>query len=643
VAKNLSDTDTEVRQATEQKEKCEKNIAVCGETIESIQQSQKSITQWFDDNSHYTGIVPRIDLIVSYINDSQFAAKQVSANDKLLNEAKDLLKQEEEQLVVQQAEAKRLNEILPAEITVLRAKLVDNEPCPVCGSIHHPINGVNVDSLEEEVLNRAKVMVGREIELLIESTGNRKGEIIRLQSHVDNYKEQYNTVFAKLTEAMQTIPDWEDRYRNFTLSNDLTVIAKTWNENNAQLISLTEQLTTKNQELTTLRQRQSELIDNLKEKQNKRATITTEFEQLQNARKELLGGENADEVEQSYQGKLSDAVNQIEKTTGSRNELIAAGEKIAGVISQLTDSTSRLRKDVEGADKHISDWLLTRKDGLTREELAELLGKDSNWQAEERAALDVLKNAELSAWTKLTERQNRADEHQKSAVKPTDEEPKEFLTTSIEETTQSLNQKRERITEIGVLFANHEKGEAKTKQFEKELTEKSVVTENWRKLNELFGSADGAKFKVLAQGYTLDVLLGYANTHLKDISQRYLLERVSPDSLSLQVVDLDMLSEVRSVHSLSGGESFLISLSLALGLSSLSSNRMRVESLFIDEGFGSLDADTLRGAMDALERLHTQGRKIGVISHVAEMTERIPTQIQVIKTVNGKSKIEIKG
>lgn len=105
--------------------------------------------------------------------------------------------------------------------------------------------------------------------------------------------------------------------------------------------------------------------------------------------------------------------------------------------------------------------------------------------------------------------------------------------------------------------------------------------------------------------------------------------------------DLNMLSEVRPVQTLSGEESFLISLSLTLGLSLLSSNRMRIESLFIGEGFGTLDADTLRIAMDALERLQTQGRKIGVISHVAEMTERITTQIQVVKKTNGRGSIEI--
>ena len=102
-----------------------------------------------------------------------------------------------------------------------------------------------------------------------------------------------------------------------------------------------------------------------------------------------------------------------------------------------------------------------------------------------------------------------------------------------------------------------------------------------------------------------------------------------------------MCDEVRTVHSLSGGESFLVSLALALGLSSLSSTRMRVERLFIDEGFGSLDAETLRVAMDALESLRTQGRKIGVISHVQEMTERIPVRVQVSRVGNGKSVVRI--
>jgi exonuclease SbcC len=162
----------------------------------------------------------------------------------------------------------------------------------------------------------------------------------------------------------------------------------------------------------------------------------------------------------------------------------------------------------------------------------------------------------------------------------------------------------------------------------------------WAQLSELIGSADGKKFRNYAQQFTLDVLAGYANRHLEELSRRYRLVRVA-DTLALMVVDQDMGDELRSVHSLSGGESFLVSLALALGLASLSSNRVRVESLFIDEGFGSLDPETLSVAMDALDGLQAMGRKVGVISHVQEMTERISTKILVKRLAGGKSCVEI--
>jgi len=172
------------------------------------------------------------------------------------------------------------------------------------------------------------------------------------------------------------------------------------------------------------------------------------------------------------------------------------------------------------------------------------------------------------------------------------------------------------------------------------LAAQQAQSEVWQQLSNVIGSADGQVFRNAAQQMTLDVLLFYTNAHLKDLAKRYRLERVK-NSLGLQVIDQDMGDEVRSVHSLSGGESFLVSLALALGLASLSSQRVKVESLFIDEGFGSLDAETLRVAMDALDILQSQGRKVGVISHVAEMTERIPTQVQVRKGTGGKSTVHV--
>jgi exonuclease SbcC len=171
-----------------------------------------------------------------------------------------------------------------------------------------------------------------------------------------------------------------------------------------------------------------------------------------------------------------------------------------------------------------------------------------------------------------------------------------------------------------------------------QIEKQTVDARVWAQLGELIGSADGKKFRNFAQQLTLDILLSYANQHLQTLTRRYRVERIK-DSLGLLVIDQDMGDETRSVHSLSGGESFLLSLALALGLASLSSHRVQVESLFIDEGFGSLDAESLSIAMDALDNLQSQGRKIGVISHLQELTERVSVKVHVQRQVGGVSKL----
>lgn len=162
----------------------------------------------------------------------------------------------------------------------------------------------------------------------------------------------------------------------------------------------------------------------------------------------------------------------------------------------------------------------------------------------------------------------------------------------------------------------------------------------WAKIVEPIGCSTGAKFRKIAQSYQLDVLLQYANQQLKLLSPRYRLQRAH-ESLGLLVVDQEMANEQRSVHSLSGGESFLMSLALALGLAQMASGQVKIESLFIDEGFGTLDPESLQLVMDALDQLQSQGRKVIVITHVQEMQERIPTQIQVQRLGAGRSHIVI--
>ncbi len=161
----------------------------------------------------------------------------------------------------------------------------------------------------------------------------------------------------------------------------------------------------------------------------------------------------------------------------------------------------------------------------------------------------------------------------------------------------------------------------------------------WDILHELIGSADGKKYRNFAQGLTFEMMVGHANRQLQKMTDRYLLIRDDGQPLELNVVDNYQAGEIRSTKNLSGGESFIVSLSLALGLSQMASKNVRVDSLFLDEGFGTLDEEALDTALETLAGLQQDGKLIGVISHVSALKERIATQIEVIPQAGGRSMI----
>lgn len=164
--------------------------------------------------------------------------------------------------------------------------------------------------------------------------------------------------------------------------------------------------------------------------------------------------------------------------------------------------------------------------------------------------------------------------------------------------------------------------------------------QRWQLLSDLIGSADGKKFRRFAQGLTLDHLIALANRHLLRLSDRYLLRRHQEEELGLEIIDTYQADSIRPTGTLSGGEEFLVSLALALGLASLSGQR-RIDSLFLDEGFGTLDTDTLETALAALAALQEGGKTIGVISHVEALKERIGVQIRLVKLAGGWSSLAI--
>ncbi|WP_413734936.1 AAA family ATPase [Sodalis sp. RH21] len=183
-------------------------------------------------------------------------------------------------------------------------------------------------------------------------------------------------------------------------------------------------------------------------------------------------------------------------------------------------------------------------------------------------------------------------------------------------------------------LASHQRRQHEQQSLLREITASEERYADWSYLNELIGSREGDKFRKFAQGLTLDHLIYLANQQLSRLHGRYQLQRKSAAELELEVVDTWQADAVRDTRTLSGGESFLVSLALALALSDLVSHKTRIDSLFLDEGFGTLDAQTLDIALDALDSLNATGKTIGVISHVDAMKERIPVQIKV-KKVNG--------
>jgi DNA repair protein SbcC/Rad50 len=280
-------------------------------------------------------------------------------------------------------------------------------------------------------------------------------------------------------------------------------------------------------------------------------------------------------------------------------------------------------------------------EALTRAALKDLLAFDADWISAERQALHALDGAIANAQAVQKAQRQAQDEHRLGKTSDESaEKSAEQLQQALDTALAELAPARARHAALRLELARDDERRDKSQALLADLETQTARARVWAQLGELIGSADGKKFRNFAQQLTLDILLGYANRHLETLSRRYRLQRIG-DSLGLLVVDRDMGDELRSVHSLSGGESFLVSLSLALGLASLSSHRVCVESLFIDEGFGSLDADALGVAMAALDSLQAQGRKVGVISHVAEMTERIGTRIEVVRLAGGQSRVQV--
>jgi len=253
-----------------------------------------------------------------------------------------------------------------------------------------------------------------------------------------------------------------------------------------------------------------------------------------------------------------------------------------------------------------------------------------------RRQQDRLRREETELITRRRDRQTdlAAQQEKNLTDQPLDRirEENNVLTARLTAVQQGLGALQQKIH-------HHREQQRRSQSRLEEIARQQQECARWERLHQLIGSSDGKKFRNFAQGLTFELMVAHANRQLRKMSDRYILIRDDAEPLELNVIDNYQAGEIRSTKNLSGGESFLVSLALSLGLSGMASRSVRVDSLFLDEGFGTLDEDALETALETLSGLQRDGKLIGIISHVPALKERIGAQIQVEAVMAGRSRL----
>ncbi|MFL1408677.1 AAA family ATPase [Acinetobacter baumannii] len=306
-------------------------------------------------------------------------------------------------------------------------------------------------------------------------------------------------------------------------------------------------------------------------------------------------------------------------------------------LDQLKHQHQHTEQHQQQIDGQIQNWLKAHTD-FQASDLTALIQINSAQEQDIRNRLNHAERLLSEASSALKTMQEQLSEHLQT--QPDIEYEK--LVTLIQDNIAKLKAQLEVRDGLKLKLELHHQNLAKQQKYAEQIQNIQQEEHRWSKISGLIGDAKGKEFRDYAQQYHLDILVEHANQQLAMLSQRYTLKRLD-QSLSLAIIDHDMDGETRSVASLSGGESFLTALALSLAIANMASGSMKIESLFIDEGFGTLDASSLHMVMNALDQLQNQGRQVILISHIQEMHERIPVQIQVKPLGAGASTIEIVG
>jgi exonuclease SbcC len=496
-----------------------------------------------------------------------------------------------------------------------RAELVDGEPCPLCGAPEHPWKDrgaidVLIAGAEAHVADakRARDRAIADLAQLAARDGQRERERTRLHAHVATVDEttatcatRWRALLAELGELpLVTDPALEPAR---ALAAERVAGAATKLEQAIAARAEAEAVA------TAMRDAQAQLL----------------ARQTEAARR-------GDEL-RAIDGKIAAHIAADERLAGDRAAKYARAHELGG---EAADAAARLDTARIAA-------------GFELDSLRRLLSAEPGRADALAQQLADLDRAGDRARTLVGERRRLVTDH--AATRPSrpaaaassldESAPMEPLDDAarVPELAAAVHAADARAAALAAALAADDDARARRAAALAQLASAEQGAEIDRVLGEVIGSHDGKLFRSFAQSLTLDGLLAVANSHLEELAPRYQLERVPKHDLELQVIDRELGGDVRSVQSLSGGESFLVSLALALGLSSMSAHDVRVRTLLIDEGFGTLDPATLDSALAVLDALQATGRQVGVISHVPALVERVGAHVRVSPRGGGKSDV----
>ncbi len=443
--------------------------------------------------------------------------------------------------------------------------------------------------------------------------------------------EKREALLTKLRPYENTVPEPE---KLSVILNDLRQRITVWKNCKEREKGLVPELAGLSSALSHQKTLCEKLQDAIIAKNTAIKILHKQFEELQQQRHILFGDKDTEKEET----RLAEMVTALRKTGTEQLQSLGRTEQ---KISGLATLQKRIQQDIKDQVTELAKQQQLFSDALSRSPFSDsshfldcLLPPETQTTLQELQKQFADRERELTAL--LEEKKEKLQREKDRKLCPEDN-------TQISRELTKEEARLESIQEVIIKAKEQLKRNSRDRERSKsqflEITEQKAVVGNWNRLHDLIGSADGRKFRNFAQGLTFEMMIHHANRHLREMSDRYILVRDKNMPLDLSVIDTYQADEIRSTRNLSGGESFLVSLALALGLSRMASNNVRVDSLFLDEGFGTLDEDALESALDTLAGLHGENKLIGIISHVSALKDRVPVQIEITPGSGGNSSI----